>query len=662
MCGICGWFAREGFDGRSATENLEKMCEKIIPRGPDASGIELCGRGGFGHRRLKVIDLTEAGAQPMYSRDGRYLVTFNGEIYNHKEIRKKLERELHVREWRGSSDTETLTEAIAAYGMAQALVYCKGMFAISAYEKETGTLFLARDRIGEKPLYFGFTKDAFVFASDISSIAALPGFDKKIQRSALIPYFTFGYIPAPYTIYEGVWKLAPGTVLEVKAPYARFDPVADDVLPSVSVTRGAKKMREGYSLTHYYSAAGVAFEGMKEPFAGTYNGAVDALEEILKGVVGLEAVADVPLGAFLSGGIDSSVIVSMMQAACGNVKTFTIGFEESDFDESADAAKIAAHLGTKHTKLSVSEKEAKDVIPLLAGIYGEPFADSSQIPTYLVSKLTRGEVTVALTGDGGDELFAGYNSYYSVDRIWNKLRYVPHFLRSGTKGVLDLKPLRGIAGRNSVRSERIKLLDATGPMDVQRIQQCESGDGISGILAALLEKAGGEAPKVTEDIFPEELLDDTIRQMMLLDLYTYHPEDILTKVDRASMAVSLETRVPFLHPDVIKFAWSLPTTYLCREGKGKRILRDLLKRHIPAELFEGKPKKGFSVPVKSWLLEKELKDWAMSMLEPAKLKREGFLPEEEIANMWQGFAESGEWNKRIWYALMFESWLEEAGI
>lgn len=646
MCGIAGFCNFRG----DWQKNIERMCDMMIHRGPDAAGVWASEdhRVVLGHRRLAIVDLSPAGSQPMLSHDERYVIAYNGEIYNHSAIRKKLLAEGKVRGFRGSSDTETLVEAIAAYGLSDALKMAKGMFAIALFDKQEHALFLARDRVGEKPLYYGMLKDdikndenekMFVFASDLRSIAALDGFTNPVNVDVLGDYMRYGYISAPFSIYRGIWKLEPGKILKIKSPFDKLE------------------------IFTYWSMMETAVLGQKNRFRGTASEAADELERLLREAVAGQMVADVPVGAFLSAGIDSSTVVSLMQAqSAGKVKTFTIGMWEEQFNEAPTAKEIAAHLGTEHTEVYITEEDARGVIPSLAGMFGEPFADSSQIPTYLVSKITREHVTVSLSGDGGDELFCGYNTYYSIPRIWNKVRKLPAAMR--VPGSALLRAFSPVLGASAVA--RARLLGARSIEDLYL--RSEIGEGLELIRRdlraqtpdfALWDAAQSRAAGRTwMDDYPAGLLEDGQHNLMLMDLLMYHPDDILTKVDRTAMAVSLETRVPMLDRDVVEFAWTLPLAYRNENGVRKKILRDILYRHVPRELME-RPKKGFSIPLHQWLRQPGLREWAESLLEPARLNRQGLLNVANVRKLWDDYIMKNVWKPQIWYILVLQQWLED---
>ena len=639
MCGIaglCNW-------GDGWKRNIERMNEKMYHRGPDASGIWAADDSTvvLGHRRLSIVDLTPSGSQPMESHDKRYVIAYNGEIYNYRTIQERLMKEKKVTAFRGTSDTEVLLEAFSAYGVSKTLEMVKGMYAIALYDKEKHTLFLARDRVGEKPLYYGFVNDGkFVFASDLNSIAALEGFHNPINTGVLANYFRYGYIAAPYSIYENIYKLQPGKYLEIKMPFDR------------------------YQINTYWSMQETAVYGQQHLFRGSEEEAAEELEHLLKEAIRGQMAADVPVGAFLSAGIDSSTVVSLMQSLSDRkVRSFTIGMWDKSFNEADIAKKIASHLGTEHTELYITEDDARNVISELAGMFGEPFADSSQIPTYLVSKMTREHVTVSLSGDGGDELFCGYGTYSSIDRIWNKTKRIPYAVRR------PIGALAGVVseGRKGAPAVRARLLGAHGIEDMylrsgigegfEIVRKHPSGDmshtdGMTGFSA--------EECLTVMDTYPAGLLDEPQHNLMLMDLMMYHPDDILNKVDRAAMAVSLETRVPMLDKDVVEFAWTLPISYRMKDGVSKKLLRDILYRYVPRELME-RPKRGFAIPLHRWLKELGLRQWAEALIDRETLNRQGLLNTDVVWRLWNDYTERDIWRVQIWYILMFQEWMRYAG-
>ncbi len=634
MCGISG-FCNFKYDHQL---NIERMMNRMIHRGPDSGGYVTVEEAGLtmGHRRLSIIDISNNGAQPMTSHNGRYVIVFNGEIYNYLELKESLLTDsslgISASDFAGTSDTEVLLEMISVYGIDETVKKCKGMFAFAVYDKREHVLYLSRDRIGEKPLYYGRVGDAFVFASDIGSIAALEGFDNKINTGVLDLYFINGYIPAPYSIYEGIYKLKPGTVLSIAAP---FDTGTDVIVKP------------------YWDMKEVAYNGQHNLFKGSFNDAVDELDKRLRDSIKGQMISDVPLGAFLSAGIDSSTTVSIMQQiSSAKVKSFTIGMNEKDFNEAECAKEIAKHLGTEHTELYITEDDAKNVIPKLPYIFGEPFADSSQIPTYLVSKMTREHVTVSLSGDGGDELFCGYREYESVAKGWNKIKNIPYLLRKPVSSIVLHTPLC------SNRSTRIRasLLGACGPKDMYNLS-LNSDSFITDIANAKGTLAG------SNDLMEPNYTGEVHHDIMLMDMLMYHPDDILVKVDRCAMAVSLETRVPMLDKDVVEFAWSLPIDYLYDEENkiGKKVLREVLYRYVPKEMMD-RPKTGFGIPIEKWLREDaKLREWAENLIAPSKLIAQGYLNHEVVTSLWKNYVDNNVWCVQIWYILMFQAWLEEEG-
>ncbi len=623
MCGIAGLI---GFKG-DPKASVEKMNQRMLHRGPDDGGVFISEdkNVALGHRRLSIVDLSKNGAQPMFSHSGRFVMVYNGEIYNAAEVKKALSggRIGAAHKYRGTSDTEILLEAIETLGVSKTLKMCKGMFGFAAYDREKGTVTLARDRVGEKPLYYGTVNGSFAFASDIGCLRVVEGFDNEINTDVLDIYFTEGYIPAPYSIYKDIYKLEAGTFMTV------------DV-----------KTLETQTET-YWSMKEAALNGQNRPFRGSRQEAADELERLLKESIKGQMVADVPVGAFLSAGIDSSTVVSLMQSlAPGKVRTFTIGMADPKYNEAAYAKEIARHLGTDHTELYITEKDAKEVIPKLSFMFGEPFADSSQIPTYLVSRMTREHVTVSLSGDGGDELFCGYTSYESIDRIWGKMRNIPYFLRKPVSDIVIHSPL----ARKDIYRIKGTLLGAKGPADIHRMEH--ETDPITKRIAL---KKGNLPYKYTE--IPNDFLEEVNHETMLMDMLVYHPDDILVKVDRTAMAVSLETRVPMLDRDLLEFAWTLPIEYL-REGKtGKLVLRDVLYRYVPKDMME-RPKKGFSIPIDKWLLEGEVREWAEALLDKKKISEQGILDPEVVEKIWTDFTQRGIYRIEIWYILMFQQWYE----
>ena len=620
MCGIAGLCNFKG----DIEKNIEKMNQRMFHRGPDAGGcfVEKDGSVALGHRRLSIVDLSPTGAQPMESHSGRFVIAFNGEIYNHRKLRERLVREGKVDKFRGTSDTEVLLELFENYGVKEGISLCKGMFAIALYDRQEKMLYLLRDRVGEKPLYYGWVNDSFVFASDVGCIAALDGFHNEINKGVLPIYFIHGYIPAPYSVYENIFKLEPGTILTLKAPYKE------------------------YTIENYWSMKEAARKGEENPFKGSETEATEELERLLKASIADQMVADVPVGAFLSSGIDSTTVVALMQSLSSKqVRSFTIGVDDPKMNEAAVAKQIAQHLGTKHTELYISEKDAKEVIPNLSYIFGEPFADSSQIPTYLVSKMTKEHVTVSLSGDGGDELFCGYTSYNSIERIWNKMKGIPYPIRKLASSLI----LHAPAKLSKAYTTRANLLGAKGPAELYEISNEEEP------LAKMVCLDKHMLPfKYTE--YEEGYLKDVRHNIMLMDMTMYHPDDILVKVDRAGMAVSLESRIPMLDKDVVEFAWTLPMEYKYHDGVSKRVLRNVLYKYVPKEMMD-LPKRGFSIPLTKWLKEPELRAWAESLIDRKTLEQQGILDPNVVWDIWNDFIQNNQWRVQIWYILMFQEWM-----
>lgn len=621
MCGIAGFCNHP----TNWEENIKKMNDRMFHRGPDAGGswANADKTVVFGHRRLSIVDLSETGAQPMQSASGRYVCAFNGEIYNYKKLRDKLLEEKKVTAFRGTSDTEVLLEAFEAYGVEETIAMCKGMYAIALYDKQTGKITLVRDRIGEKPLYYGFVNGSFVFASDLGSISVLEDFHNPIDTKVLQIYFIHGYIPAPFSIYQDIYKLEAGCMLELDMPYRE------------------PKVKE------YWSIRQAAKYGEEHPFKGSRQEAADELERLLKASIKDQMVADVPVGAFLSAGIDSSTVVALMQAQSSQkVKSFTIGMEDPEYNEAIYAKDIAKHLGTDHTELYINPDDAKKVIPNIAYMFGEPFADSSQIPTYLVSKLTREHVTVSLSGDGGDELFCGYVCYSSIDRIWGKMKGYPYALRKLCSELVLNAPF---GKNNQILQTKAYLLGAKSAEHLYELSNAQ--EPLSKTIP--LDK---EVHPYKQNIYPYGFLKNTESQIMLMDMQMYHPDDILVKVDRAAMAVSLETRVPMLDKDVVEFAWSIPMEYKKQNGEGKLVLKDVLYKYVPKEMMD-RPKKGFSIPITQWLKEPELRAWAEALIDRKTIQQQGILDPDVVWRIWNDFIEHDNWRIQIWYILMFQEWM-----
>jgi len=649
MCGIAGLISR----GAVTPQLVRGMTGPIAHRGPDDQGVWIDAEAGIGlgHRRLSIIDLSPSGHQPMESQSGRYVLTYNGEIYNHAAMRAELEA-AGIGGWRGHSDTETLLEAIALWGLEGALQRSVGMFALALWDRRDRRLHLARDRFGEKPLYYGWTGGDFVFASELKAIRAHPRFANPVDRGALAVFAARTWIPAPLSIYQGVFKLPPGTILSLTPEGAA---AARTEAPREGTEEG------GVRLHRYWSYRDVMRHGLEAPIADETE-ALEQLETVLGNAIRDQAVADVPVGAFLSGGIDSSTVVALYQKYSSiPVRTFSIGFEEARFNEAEHAKAVAAHLGTVHHEHYVTVREAREVIPQLPSIYDEPFADASQIPTFLVSRFAREKVTVALSGDGGDELFAGYTRHFAAPRMWQRLQLLPRGVRSLIGGPLSRLPAAtwevGPGGRRPNFGPKIqKALRVAGAArcfdDVYRSFLDEWSFEASPVLGA------GAAPSRFDlDLAPGA--PDAVRTMYC-DGVSYLPDDILCKVDRAAMAVSLETRVPLLDHRVAALAARIPLGMKVRGGQGKHILRQLLYREAPAALFE-RPKAGFAVPVGEWL-KTSLRPWAEALLDPRRMAEEGYFDAGAVSRRWQQHL-SGRRDSTaaLWAVLMFQAWLRQDG-
>jgi len=652
MCGIIGFLGGDFTNYQLSNVILEEMSDQLVNRGPDSAGIWLdsSSKIALGHRRLAVVDLSPAGYQPMTSGSNRYVMTYNGEIYNSNEIRNELIKSRVTVNWRGHSDTETLLAGFDAWGIRETISRVTGMFAIAVWDKELEQLTLIRDRLGEKPLYYGWqgsgSNKVFLFGSELKALKKHPQFINDIDRGSLALYMRYCYVPAPHSIYKGIMKVEPGSIVTVTLQDSE------------------------HTTEKYWNALDVVRTGTESPFEGTVAEATNDLEIALRKTISQQMMADVPLGAFLSGGIDSSAVVALMQAQSSRpIKTFTIGFSEAGYNEAIFAKLVAEHLGTEHTELYVSSQDALNVIPKLPNLYCEPFADSSQIPTFLVSSLARHHVTVSLSGDGGDELFCGYNRYLFADKLWRGLSMTPASFRKlvGTS-IKNLPAARW--------NQVFKLLNRITPRKFNGISwgdKLQKGAGVmaSNDLMSLYQQlvSNWQDPSAVvigqgehDQIFSTDiqLLSEVgdIQKMMAIDTISYLPDDILVKVDRAAMGVSLETRVPFLDHHIFEFASKIPLAMKLKHGVGKSILRDVLFRYVPKELIE-RPKMGFGIPMSDWL-KGPLKEWAEELLDETRLRSQGFFYPEVVRQMWSDHLMGvHNWQSQLWAVLMFQAWLED---
>ncbi len=656
MCGIAGIIASDGIDIRK----VKRMVDPIVHRGPDDEGVwvDSEARVGLGHRRLSVVDLSPLGHQPMESASRRYVLSYNGEIYNHLELREDLEaRSGEDVAWRGHSDTETLLECIAAWGLAATLERSVGMFALALWDKRERRLFLARDRFGEKPLYYGWVAGDFLFASELKAMRTHPRFDNPVNRRALDLYLSRTYIPGPHSIYERIYKLQPGSILGI-SPEAALHPLSEPPL----IGDGARDPR----IERYWSYADVLRKGALDPLEDEQE-AIDRLEHALGASIKGQSVADVPVGAFLSGGVDSSIVVSLYQKYSPNaVRTFSMGFEEASLNEAEHAKAVARQLGTIHNERYVTVSEVQQVIPLLPSMYDEPLGDASQIPTHLVSRFAREDVKVALSGDGGDELFAGYNRYLAAPRIWSKMQLVPAAIRRAVGEPLGRVPAAawtralGLFGPPGKAGFGTKVQKAFRVVAGARSMEHVYGSFLDEWSFQRSPVLGLNADRATEVELPEGQDGSELMRMISLDAATYLPDDILCKVDRAAMAVSLETRVPFLDHRVAEVAARVPDAMKVRGGEGKYILRQLLYREAPRALVD-RPKAGFGVPVGEWI-RGELRPWAEDLLDEKRLAQQGFLDPKIVRRRWaQHLARVDDAPSALWSLLMFQAWLAHWG-
>ncbi len=645
MCGVAG-FLIDSKSSSSVNFDLitKKMTDSIKHRGPNDSGCWNNPSEGIalGHRRLSILDLSDAGHQPMESSNGRYVIAFNGEIYNHLQIRSDIEKNNGNISWRGHSDTETILSAFETFGIQESLEKFVGMFAFSLWDKKNKILTLARDRLGEKPMYYGWQNIAngrvFLFGSELKALKSFPDIDLRVDRGSLSLFLKHAYVPNPYSIYENIFSLEPGQFLQV------------------SLTNKMTKT------VNYWEASEIIKKGSFEEYKGTPKEAVKDLKNLLRHTIKSQMISDVPLGAFLSGGIDSSTVVSIMQEQADiPVKTFTIGFNEKGFDEAKYAKSIANHLGTDHTELYINANDAIKVIPDMHSIYCEPFADSTQIPNFIVSRLANNDVTVALSGDGGDELFGGYSRYNHIDNIWKKINYFPLSTRNLISKILTY-PLQEKSIYSKYKSKTLtnlskRIISGTNLINSETIDK---------LYLHVITQIPFSEDVVHDGYLKETKLDDlkpnfgdisNIEKMMATDTINYLPDDILTKVDRAAMRTSLETRVPFLDHNIVEFAWRLPISYKVKEGESKWPLQQILKDFLPESLTK-REKMGFSVPIHEWI-RGPLSEWCEELLNKDRLKSEGFFDEEIVCNKWKEHLFGKKNNITfLWPILMFQSWLE----
>jgi asparagine synthase (glutamine-hydrolysing) len=652
MCGIAGLLNPAAAEQGAMRATLSGMSERLVHRGPDNSGlwIDPASGIGFAHRRLSILDLSPVGHQPMHSATGRHVLVLNGEIYNHQELRQALERQGAAPAWRGHSDTESLLAGFDAWGIERSLKRAVGMFALAVWDRNEQTLYLARDRMGEKPLYYGWLSGTLAFASELKALRAVPGFAGEVDRDALALLLRHNYIPSPYSIFRGIRKLPPACIAR-------------------STKNGPNWQRRELEIMPYWSLRTVAEQGTADPFRGSEMDATVELEKILRDAIGLQMISDVPLGALLSGGIDSSTVVALMQAQSSRpVRTYSIGFHEAGYDEASHASAVARHLGTEHTDLYVTPREAMEVIPRLPEVYDEPFADSSQIPTILVSQMARRHVTVALSGDGGDELFGGYARYFRANSIARGTRWLPRVARTAaaqTIGAFSTGAWDRAFGLAAAVLPRASRLARPGDR-LHKLAGLLSADTTEALYHGLVSHwpdprevaiDAREPPTVLTDPERWASLSEFHHRLMYLDTVSYLPDDILAKVDRAAMSVSLETRVPLLDHRVVEFAWRLPLGMKIRGNQGKRILRQVLGKHVPEELTS-RPKMGFGVPIGDWLRE-PLREWAEALLDERRLKQEGFLHSAPVRRKWsEHLSGQRNWQYPLWDVLMFQAWLE----
>lgn len=669
MCGFTGFWTQNPEVLKNKDTIIKNMSAQLIHRGPDDQGTwheDSLGLS-FGFRRLAIMDLTSSGHQPMKSKSGRFILTFNGEIYNHLELRKNLGSDL---KYQGHSDTETLLTCFEIWGIENTLLKTTGMFSLALWDIDTQTLYLARDRIGEKPLYYGWIDSdipTFVFGSELKALKAYPNFTNPISKHALTQFLRFTYVPAPYSIYRNIFKLEPGCILSIRnnIPLPPLLPLRPD------------NIHASLHLKRWWSLSSI-IKSNNTTVVSSMNQASEELDKLLSESVNLQSLADVPVGAFLSGGVDSATIVAFMQKkSMSKVKTFTVGFENTNFDESPYAKAIADHLGTDHHEIYLTSREAQNIIPLLPSIYDEPFADSSQIPTYLVCKVASSKVKVALSGDAGDELFGGYNRYLWGSKAWAYLNKLPLFVRKKlSQTILNFDEstwdflgnslffskssssgLRGIGAKAHKLADRLNYEEGFDDFYLSLISEWQNPE----LLIKYQEadnKLDVKSSLILYDHLPEDKLKNPQLNMMYKDTLSYLPDDILCKVDRAAMSVSLETRTPFLDHQIIEFAWNLPLKFKIQGNVGKQVLREVLYKYVPKKLID-RPKAGFAVPIGLWL-RGPLLEWADGMLNESRLNREGFFHSKPIRRRWlEHLSGKHDHTSSLWTILMFQAWLDQ---
>ncbi len=654
MCGFVGFV---GFNGKSlirSKEIIQSMTSFLVHRGPDSHGLwtDPYHEIAIGHRRLSIQDVTSAGNQPMTSRSGRYILAFNGEIYNHQDLRKEIECQRLEANWIGHSDTESLLCSIEHWGLEKTLQKIKGMFAFSLWDKKNGELFLVRDRIGEKPLYYSKLNNSLIFSSELKAIKAHPDFEKKINIDAINLQLNYQYIPAPYSIYQNVWKLRPGSYLKLN--FSRKNRVDEDAL----------------SPKQYWSFRDVVTSGKQLINTRSESFLIEKLHFMLEKAVKNQLLSDVPLGAFLSGGVDSSLIAALMQKESSTkIKTFSIGFNDQNYDEAIYAKQVSQQIGTDHHELYVSSKEAQDVIPKLPVLFDEPFSDVSQIPNFILAKFAKEKVTVCLTGDGADEVFGGYRRYNLAMQLWSYLEVVPDGFKNSLFKLLHRTSIKTLAMMLNSSQQFLFKKDNTFPFADKLYKSASllKAKSFNEFYAMLVSFKWDLTDPIVRSYKYHNFIQDlaaeyqdlnNIDLMMAIDTLTYLPDDILTKVDRTSMGTSLETRIPYLDHKIVEFAWKLPTNLKIKKDNGKWILKKVLQKYLPKNLIDRK-KTGFGVPIESWL-RSSLREWGEDLLNESNLKDEGFFDHKLIQRMWnEHLTGKRNWKQPVWNILMFQAWLDQ---